>query len=167
MYIEREDHLEGRVDICWGGEREQMSPQHFECKSFWHLCIVSENFRMSLFWQPGRSHWRCNKGGFMSVVYLHLWEKKNTTNQSIHQLNIGLLLLSIVIYMCFNSRWWCKGKEIQTNNSRFGFLEATGKFSKRCLLMLLWRFAVSSRESSLISSIYDLSQFNGLILILD
>lgn len=24
-----------------------MSPQHFECKSFWHLCIVFEKFRMS------------------------------------------------------------------------------------------------------------------------
>lgn len=44
-----------------GGEHGQMSPQHFECKSFWHLCIVFEKFRMSLFWQPRKSDRGCKK----------------------------------------------------------------------------------------------------------
>lgn len=56
--LEKEGSFRGSTTAVLGGH-EQMSPQHFECKSLWRPCIVFENITVCLFWQPSRRR-NCN-----------------------------------------------------------------------------------------------------------
>lgn len=92
----------GESRFLLGGEREQMSPQHLNVSHFDTDVLARRNLQCLAFdnlegaVEDVRKAVLCQ--WFTSVA------EKDTTNQSIHQLNIGLRLLNVVIYIRFNSQ---------------------------------------------------------------